>query len=57
MKQVFRCDWCGRFYASSLPEGSACQDHIQDHNARLADSIARHNAKVEAYERNRERTA
>jgi hypothetical protein len=47
LRTVYRCDWCGRFYSSSLPEGSACPNHIPEHNARLAASIARHNARLE----------
>lgn len=43
---VFRCDWCGRFYSSPLPEGSACDNHIPEHNARLRASIERHNARL-----------
>lgn len=45
---VYRCDWCGRFYSSPLPEWSACDDHIPEHNARLTASIARHNARLRA---------
>jgi hypothetical protein len=45
---VFRCDWCGRFYSSELPDGSACDDHILEHNARLQKSIEQHNAKLAA---------
>lgn len=43
---VYRCEWCGRFYSTALPEPSACPDHILDHNARLAVDIARFNAAV-----------
>ena len=43
---VFRCDWCGRFYSSHLPEGSACRDHIVDHNERLAQDIAASNKRL-----------
>jgi hypothetical protein len=43
---VYRCDWCGRFYSSPLPEGSACDNHIPEHNARLSASIARHNQRL-----------
>jgi hypothetical protein len=43
---VYRCDWCGRFYSSPLPDGSACQNHIPEHNARLTASIARHNERL-----------
>jgi len=45
---IYRCDWCGRFYSSPLPEGSACPDHIPEHNARLTASIERHNPKIAA---------
>ena len=45
-KRLFRCDWCWRFYASSLPEGSACPHHIAEHNKRLQASIARHNLRL-----------
>lgn len=44
---VYRCDWCGRFYSDPSPEGSACQDHITEHNERLRKGIERHNAKIE----------
>lgn len=43
---IYHCDWCGRFYASALPEGSACQNHIPEHNKRLRDAIEKHNAKL-----------
>jgi hypothetical protein len=43
---LFRCDWCGRFYASELPDGSACSDHIPEHNERLRRSIEAFNAKL-----------
>jgi dynactin complex subunit len=43
---VYRCDWCGRFYSSPLPEDSACPDHIPEHNERLRKSIAKHNEKL-----------
>ena len=43
---IYRCDWCGRFYSSPLPEDSACPNHIQEHNERLRQSIARHNEKI-----------
>jgi hypothetical protein len=43
---VYRCDWCGRFYGSPLPESSACPDHIPEHNEQLSASIARHNEKI-----------
>lgn len=43
---VYRCEWCGRFYSSPLPEDSACPNHIPEHNERLRQSIERHNAKI-----------
>ena len=43
---AYRCDWCGRFYSSPLPEGSACPNHIPEHNARLTADIARFNARL-----------
>jgi hypothetical protein len=43
---VYRCDWCGRFYASPLPEGSACDNHIVEHNARHSADIARFNERL-----------
>ena len=43
---VYRCDWCGRFYSSPLPEGSACVNHIPEHNARLEKAIALFNARL-----------
>lgn len=42
----FRCDWCGRFYSSPLPEGSACDRHIHDHNIRQREQIRRFNARL-----------
>jgi hypothetical protein len=44
---VYRCEWCGRFYSSPLPEDSACPDHIPEHNERLKRQIERHNARLE----------
>lgn len=32
---VYRCEWCGRFYKSSLPDGSACPNHIFQYNAKI----------------------
>ena len=46
MSNVYRCEWCGRFYSSYLPEGSACPDHIHEHNARLTADIAGFNARL-----------
>lgn len=43
---VFRCDWCGRFYSSPLPEGSACQNHVAEHNERLRRDIERFNQRL-----------
>jgi hypothetical protein len=43
---VYRCEWCGRFYSSPLPDQSACQNHIPEHNARLAKDIERFNARL-----------
>jgi hypothetical protein len=43
---VYRCEWCGRFYSSPQPEGSACQDHIPEHNARLTADIERFNSRL-----------
>lgn len=43
---VYRCDWCGRFYSSPLPEGSACPNHIQESNYRLMREIEKHNEKI-----------
>jgi hypothetical protein len=53
MSPVYRCDWCGRFYSSPLPEGSACDDHIPEHNERLTRNIARFNARLQAERRRR----
>lgn len=47
MSTTFRCEWCGRFYTSALPEGSACQNHIPEHNARLRTDMARFNARLQ----------
>jgi hypothetical protein len=43
---VYRCDWCGRFYSSPLPEDSACPDHIPEHNERHRRSIERFNERL-----------
>lgn len=43
---LFRCAWCGKFYSSELPDGSACREHIPEHNVRLAKDIAQFNAKL-----------
>lgn len=43
---VYRCEWCGRFYSSPLPEPSACDDHIPEHNARLTAQIAKFNERI-----------
>jgi hypothetical protein len=43
---VYRCDWCGRFYSSPLPEGSACDEHIHEHNERHSADIARFNERL-----------
>jgi hypothetical protein len=48
---TYRCDWCGRFYSSPLPEGSACPNHIAEWNDQLTDSIERHNRKLTRQER------
>lgn len=45
---VYKCDWCGRFYSSQLPEPTACADHIPEANARLRKDIAEFNAKLSA---------
>lgn len=46
MTTVYRCDWCGRFYASQLPESSSCPNHVQEHNARLRAQIERFNSRL-----------
>jgi hypothetical protein len=43
---VYRCSWCGRFYSSSLPEGSACANHIPEWNEWLRKHIEKFNAKL-----------
>jgi hypothetical protein len=43
---VYRCEWCGRFYSSPLPEGTACENHIMEANERLERDIARFNARL-----------
>jgi hypothetical protein len=43
---VYRCDWCGRFYSSQLPEGSACDDHILEHNERHRRQLERFNSRL-----------
>jgi len=44
---VYRCPWCGRFYASPLPEGTACADHAADYNEQHRRDIERFNAKLQ----------
>lgn len=51
---VYRCEWCGRFYRSQLPEPSACPNHVPEHNAKLEADIQRFNAKLAADRRRRE---
>lgn len=43
---TFRCDWCGRFYSSPLPDGSACDDHQHEYSVRLRQEIDRFNARL-----------
>ena len=43
---VYRCEWCGRFYSSPLPEPSGCEAHIREANERLARQIAAHNERI-----------
>ena len=43
---TYRCDWCGRFYSSELPEPSACESHIPEHRRRLMLAIDKHNARL-----------
>lgn len=45
---VYRCDWCGRFYSSPLPEPSSCPNHIPEHNVRLRTSIEHFNSRLAA---------
>jgi hypothetical protein len=45
---VYKCEWCGRFYSSPLPDRSACDAHIPEHNERLSKSIKRFNAKLKS---------
>lgn len=32
---VHRCEICGRFFSSPLPDSSACDDHVYDYNRRI----------------------
>ena len=43
---AFRCQWCGRFFSSELPEASGCPNHILEANEQLRKSIEKHNAKL-----------
>jgi len=43
---VYRCPWCGRFYSSYLPEGSACRDHIVEWNEWLRKDIEKFNQRL-----------
>ncbi len=45
---VYRCPWCGRFYSSPLPEGSACPNHIPEWNEQLRADIERFNKRLHA---------
>lgn len=47
---LYRCDWCGRFYSSPLPEPSACQNHIPKHNELLRKQIERFNERLKGRE-------
>lgn len=53
---VYHCDWCGRFYSSQLPDGSACDRHIPEHNERLRKSIEQHNQRLASRQEQTERT-
>lgn len=44
--ETYRCRYCGRFYRGYPPEGSACPNHIDEHNRDLRASIERHNARL-----------
>jgi hypothetical protein len=46
--RTYRCDWCGRFYSSPLPDPSACDDHLYEHGELLKARIEKHNAKMRA---------
>lgn len=43
---LYRCEWCGRFYSSPLPEPTGCDAHIQEANVGLHKGIAAHNARL-----------
>lgn len=47
---LHRCQWCGRFFASALPEPLGCPDHTREANEALRLSILRHNAKLQLAE-------
>lgn len=41
-----RCDYCGRFYSSPLPDGNGCREHEHLGAVERSVSIRRHNAKI-----------
>lgn len=42
---VYRCDWCGRFYSSPLPESTACPNHIREANEKFSKEMAKSRAE------------
>lgn len=41
-----RCEWCGKFFSSPLPDAFGCKNHIAEHNAKMQRSIDEHNRKL-----------
>ncbi len=49
MSTIYRCQFCGRFYSSELPEATACPDHASEAAEKLRRDIARFNVRLPEY--------
>lgn len=41
-----RCQFCGRWFTSELPDGYGCPNHIHEGSEALRRSIEQHNARL-----------
>ena len=41
-----RCEWCGRWFASELPEPRGCSNHVREADEALRRDIERFNARL-----------
>lgn len=57
MMPVYRCDWCGKFYSSPLPDGTACPNHLDSYRVVAKWRREQHNKKIERERRAREEAA